>query len=174
MKLPVRSAVAAILFASAAPADAAQQPPAPCSGPEYRRLDFWVGTWDLSWTRQDGKPGKGRNVITRTFDGCVIEERFTDLDGPVPFSGASFSMYHALAKSWRQTWVDNAGGYIPLKGGPSAEGFQFRIDDPAQKRVMRMIWKNVTADSLDWHWQQSQDDGKTWEDRWVIHYERAK
>lgn len=145
----------------------------PCSASEFRQLDFWVGVWDLSWTRE-GEKGRGRNVISRSLDNCVIEERFTVLGGERPFAGMSVSTYDAKAGNWRQTWVDNSGGYLPFTGGPSPEGFQFRLEKAADGRTMRMIWKNVKEDSLDWHWQQSKDGGNTWEDRWVIHYRRAK
>ncbi|MFP3942679.1 MAG: hypothetical protein ACLFWF_02225 [Alphaproteobacteria bacterium] len=165
------AAAAALLFTPAASAQEEKKTP-PCSAPEFRQLDFWVGTWDLSWTR-DGEAGRGRNVITNSLDDCVIEERFTVLGGERPFAGMSVSTYDAKAGTWRQTWVDNSGNYLPFKGGPSAEGFRFRLDNAADDRTMRMIWKNVKEDSLDWHWQQSKDGGKTWEDRWVIHYERT-
>jgi hypothetical protein len=39
---------------------------------------------------------------------------------------------------------------------------------------MRMIWRNIENASMDWHWQRSPDEGKTWEDSWVIHYQRRK
>lgn len=37
---------------------------------------------------------------------------------------------------------------------------------------MRMTWRNIEKDSMEWHWQRSQDKGNTWEDSWVIHYVR--
>jgi hypothetical protein len=164
---------ASVLFSSAGLAKENGKAP-PCSTPEFRQLDFWVGTWELSWTGQDGKPGKGTNVITRSLNDCVIEERFAVLDGERPFTGMSVSTYDVKARGWRQTWVDNSGAYIPLAGGPSEEGFQFRQRNYADDRNMRMIWKDVKKDSLDWHWQRSEDGGQTWEDVWVIHYKRAE
>ncbi len=171
MKIFFHLAAAAMISVCAASAQQNTGAP-PCSTPEFRQLDFWLGVWDVSWKR-DGEQGKGRNVITRTLNDCVIEERFTVLGGERPFAGMSISIWDAKAGSWRQTWVDNSGGYMPFTGGPSPEGFQFRLDNPADNRTMRMIWKNVKNDSLDWHWQQSKDGGKTWQDRWVIHYRRA-
>lgn len=169
-------ALATVAILLSAPVSLAQdkEKAPPCSGEEFRQLDFWVGNWDVSWTKQDGTEGKGKNVISRSLNGCVIEERFTTLGGDRPFAGMSVSTFDAKAGDWRQTWVDNSGGYLPFTGGPSEEGFQFRLVKAADERTMRMIWKNVEKDSLDWHWQQSKDGGKTWEDRWVIHYERAE
>jgi len=174
MRSLLHAAIAAVLlFVPGAFAEEAAKAP-PCSSPEFRQLDFWVGTWDLSWTNPDGTPGTGRNVISRSLNDCVIEENFTTIGGERPFSGMSVSTFDTKAGHWRQTWVDNAGGYLPFTGGPSEEGFQFRLVNAADGRTMRMIWKNVKKVSLDWHWQESKDGGKSWEDRWVIHYRKAK
>ena len=51
--------------------------PMPCSAPEARQFDFWLGEWDLTW----GKDGRGKNVITSIYDGCVIQERFDGRPG---------------------------------------------------------------------------------------------
>ena len=42
------------------------------------------------------------------------------------------------------------------------------------KSSSRMIWRNLTADSLDWSWESSKDGGKTWQVMWPIHYQRKK
>jgi hypothetical protein len=146
------------------------QSPAACTGEEYRQLDFWLGSWDLSWTPSgEGDTGKGTNDITLILDDCVVQESFKGAG----FIGHSVSLYHAPPKKWRQTWVDNSGGYFALVGGPDDEGFRLdltRISDKAP--YMRMIWRNIEKESMDWHWQRSPDEGKTWADSWVIHYVR--
>ena len=38
----------------------------------------------------------------------------------------------------------------------------------------RMVWYNIGADELDWNWDRSKDEGKTWETLWAIHYTRKK
>ncbi len=45
---------------------------APCSSPEARQFDFWLGDWSLSWPAQqtggvEGERGTGRNRITKLF-----------------------------------------------------------------------------------------------------------
>ncbi len=151
---------------------AGAQTPAACSSEEYRQLDFWLGSWNLTWTPTGaGDTGKGSNDITLTLADCVVQESFKG-GGTI---GHSVSMYHAPPKKWRQTWVDNTGGYYALVGGPDEEGFRLdmtRISDKSP--YMRMIWRNIEKDSMDWHWQRSQDKGSTWEDSWVIHYVRQK
>ncbi|HFB54419.1 MAG TPA: hypothetical protein ENJ46_00725, partial [Hellea balneolensis] len=89
-------------------------PPKPCSSAEYRQLDFWVGTWDLEWDAGNGKKGHGTNTITHSpYGDCVITENF-DGAPSLQFKGMSVSMYHNRYQTWRQTWVDDQGGYYAL------------------------------------------------------------
>lgn len=37
-----------------------------------KQLDFWIGTWDLTW-----KGGRGTNVVNKVLDDRVIQENFT-------------------------------------------------------------------------------------------------
>ncbi|NNC36094.1 MAG: hypothetical protein HKO02_01450 [Hyphomonadaceae bacterium] len=147
-----------------------------CQGEEFRQLDFWVGEWSLEWDLPDGKTGSGTNIITKTpFGDCVITENF---DGAPTqnFKGMSVSTYHQPAGMWRQTWVDDQGGYFALYGGVQDDG-TFKLDmtrlgDKGPFR--RMIWKDITADSLTWHWQGHGADEAEWKDLWVIRYTRKK
>jgi Protein of unknown function (DUF1579) len=156
---------------------AAQAAPPPCAGPEYRALDFWVGEWDLSFDSGGGKIASAVNRVTRDeFGDCVIAEHFEQAD--IGFVGASHSSWDRARKQWVQTWVDNGGGYITLAGGPVAGRpytFELRTLEPRgpQRKHYRMIWQDVTADSLTWRWQQLQDDG-SYTDSWVLRYKRRK
>jgi hypothetical protein len=150
-----------------------QQPPPPCSTPEYRQLDFWVGVWDVRWDASPGiAAGGGTNTISREYGGCVIQEQFDGGPTTGGMLGHSVSVYHAPVGLWRQTWVDNQGGYFALTGGPEGDRFiltNTRLSDRAPH--LRMLWEDITPNSLTWRWQGS-TDGATWADRWVIHYTR--
>ena len=151
----------------------------PCdTAPEARQLDFWLGTWELTWPggqggTPEGETGRGTNTITKMLGGCVVHERFASESG---FEGASVSVYHPRSGEWRQTWVDNQGGYLLFTGGLTDEGMVLRTapftNGQGERQISRMTWRNVTADALDWHWQRSTDDGATWTDQWVIRYTR--
>jgi hypothetical protein len=172
---------AALLLAAAlgATVSLAQEPPArSCSDPAFRQLDFWVGDWDLRWRNADGSESSGRNVISRDeFGDCVIYERFS-AEG---FNGMSVSTYHQPTGTWRQTWVDDSGGYFALTGGPVNDGSvrfvlqNTRLSD--EETQLRMIWEQVTADRLVWRWQSLPADADperdAWADRWVIRYQRS-
>ena len=173
--------VLTVLVCGAATAHA-QNAPAfpPCSGPEYRQLDFWVGDWDLEFTQEDGSVGKATNRITKDEYGtCTISEHFVQPGGGTDggdFIGGSYSTYDAQTKTWRQMWVDNAGGMFDLRGGPvSGQRYKFELVtiEPRgpKKATLRMIWEDVTADSLTWRWQSRKPNG-SWSDRWVLRYKR--
>lgn len=150
----------------------------PCSSPEAGQLDFWLGGWDLSWPAEQtggnaGETATGSNRIERLFGQCVIEENFATDDAQ--FLGRSLSVFDEAAGLWRQTWVDSSGGYIALTGGKDGEDFELRTD-PADRDgrlvVNRMVFSEITTDSLLWSWQTSPDDGATWRDLWTIDYRR--
>lgn len=146
----------------------------PCSGPEYRTLDFWVGDWIAEWD-VGGKRGAGTNRITRDeYGSCVITEHFRTDDGKM--IGHSVSIYRPQLKQWRQTWVDSQGSYFDLVGAP-VEGaphkFYFENKRVTEKQAFqRMVWEDVTPDSFVWKWQRRAKPEEAWTDSWVIHYRR--
>ncbi len=73
-------------------------------------------------------------------------------------------------------WVDNAGGVFDLRGGPVSgqkHTFELTTIEPRgpDKTTLRMIWEDVTPNSLTWRWQSRKSDG-SWADRWVLRYKR--
>lgn len=148
--------------------------PQPCTAPEFRQMDFWLGTWAVRWDASPGLPaGSGRNTITKTLGGCVVQEHFEGGPATGQLVGHSVSLYHQPAQRWRQTWVDNQGGYFALVGGSEGERFVLvssRLKDG--KPAQRMVFEAITAQSLVWRWQVTADEGASWTDRWVIHYAR--
>jgi hypothetical protein len=89
--------------------------------------------------------------------------------------GTSVSTFDVRSGHWKQTWVDNEGGYLDFTGD-SKNGQMILQREFMQKdgtRVMqRMVWKNISANEMDWSWEASRDDGKTWQVNWPIHYKR--
>lgn len=165
----MRLLAAALLVAGSASAQ-----PAACDTEAHARYDFWLGTWDLTWEAGPDSLGRGTNTIAKTYDGCVIEERFVDAGG---FEGMSVSTLDRRTGQWLQTWTDNQASVLRLTGGtaedgaPTFEGAPFPSPE-GQEQTNRMTWRVLTPDALDWHWQRSLDGGATWTDLWVIHYAR--
>jgi len=145
--------------------------PPPCSQPEARQFDFWIGEWELEW----GNGSKGRNIIEKTLDGCVIVE---DFDGSPAISllGMSVSTYNARLGKWQQTWVDNQGGYLDFVGEYKDSRMVLQREKTVNGKevLQRMVWYDIIKDSLQWNWERSEDKGKTWTVLWKIKYTRKK
>jgi hypothetical protein len=171
-------AAAVFAAASASLAFASPPAPAPCSGPEWKALDFWIGEWDASWPASPGTPaGTGTNRIEKILDGCVVSENFAG-SGPGALVGRSYSTWNPQRKLWLQTWVDNQASYLDFVGDLSKPDEKiFAMERPGRdgKPVrLRMVFHHITPDSFDWRWERSTDGGKTWQVQWPIRYTRKK
>ena len=172
----MKIALLMLLFVPYLPAQQASAPPNPCEASQQKQLDFWVGEWHLSWPgSKQGELAHGTNSIKRIMDGCVVQENFSGGDS-MHLRGTSVSTFDTRAGHWKQTWVDNEGGYLDFIG--DFKDGQMILQREAMrngKKIMqRMVWKNITLDELDWSWEASTDDGKTWQVNWPIHYKRAR
>jgi len=151
------------------------QPPNPCAAPQQKQFDFWVGEWDLTWPGQNaGEVGHGTNSIKRIFDGCVVQENFSGGDS-MHLRGTSLSTFDTRAGDWKQTWVDNEGGYLDFVGELKDGKMVLKRDAVSKdgtKFLQRMVWKNISTNEFDWSWEASHDGGKTWVVQWPIHYKR--
>jgi hypothetical protein len=155
----------------------AATPPNPCTAAEQKQLEFWVGEWDLTWPgEKQGEIQHGTNSIHRLLDSCVVEESFSGGD-KMHLRGMSVSIFDTRAGKWKQTWVDNEGGYLDFVG-EFIDGQMILARDAVRPDgttvVQRMVFKNITPSELDWTWEASTDGGKTWQVNWPIHYKRKK
>ncbi len=151
-------------------------PPKP--PPESHQFDFWLGEWNAdgtSYNLQDPKQTQkttGTNRITREMNGFVVHEHFKSPG----FNGESWSVYVPAANGWRQTWVDDGGGYIPLRG--SFEDGKMTLATPpnpaSPDNQSRMVFFNIEKNAFDWNWEKTADAGKIWQVQWHIHYTRKR
>jgi len=134
-------------------------------------LEFWLDEWDLTW---DG--GRGTNRLTRILDDRVILEQFDEIGAPgdTALVGQSWSVFDVERKRSHQTWVDNQGGYLELRGDIVDRCFAFVRAAPERGENVRqrMVFRDVEPDSFRWTWESSDDDGATWAVRWEIAYLR--
>ena len=151
-------------------------PPLPCTEPEARQFDFWLGEWKVAWDASSGMPaGTGVNRIARILDGCAIEENFRT-DEADPLVGRSLSAWNPTRKQWQQTWVDNQGGYLDFTGGLK-DGRMTLLREGAgrdgRRLLQRMTFEDVRPDALVWRWESSAD-GREWKTNWLIRYTRIR
>ncbi len=142
----------------AMPLQAAPSPAVPCTAPEYRQFDFWLGDWDV--TNPAGKPA-GHNRVTSEFGGCVLQEHWTGAGGSV---GSSFNIYDPVRKVWHQTWVDNSGTLLEIEGGLK-DGSMVMMGEQLQpdgKKLLNRITWTPKGGKVRQFWETSADGGKTW------------
>lgn len=135
--------------------------PPPCSAPEYRQFDFWLGHWDVF--TPDGKAA-GDNLIERALDGCVVRESWRGRGG---FTGTSLNAYDAEDRRWHQSWYDNQGGRLQLAGQRDGAAMVLASatphpDKPGVTRHQRIRWEPLADGAVRQLWETSDDDGRTW------------
>ena len=145
--------------------------------PESKQFDFWLGEWDLTWPGEhQGEIRHGSNKVRRALNGYVLHEQF-DGGTAIPLRGISLSTYNQQRQQWEQAWVDNEATYRNFAGGMrNREMVLEREGESSDGSPMRqrMVYKNISADSFDWSWEQSKNNGETWMTIWPIHYSRKK
>jgi hypothetical protein len=131
----------------------------PCSAPEYRQFDFWVGNWRV--TNPQGQLA-GTNDVTLEYGGCVVQEHWSGTGGDV---GSSFNAYRSPTKQWHQTWVDNQGLVLLLDGSydngvMTLSGSGLSLS--GAERLNRIQWTHIDDDHVRQLWESSVDGGKSW------------
>ena len=114
--------------------------------PADRRLDFWLGEWDVY-----SPSGEllGRSTVTASLDGKVIYERWESVNGVG--RGESMNYLDPSAHVWKQVWVDAAGNVIEIggdftEGAMRFEGRNLRRD--GRTRGTRVVLKPTDAGRL--------------------------
>ena len=46
------------------------------------------------------------------------------------------------------------------------------VERAGETIIQRMVFRDITAHSLEWDWQGSRNNGETWADLWNITYQR--
>jgi hypothetical protein len=173
-------ALAAILLAVSILAQTAPPatPPRPCTAPEFRQFDFWLGEWDVF-----NPAGKkiGTNSITSTNNGCVLLESWRDTRGG---GGNSFNFYETKTARWHQFWVNSNGNAAPLSvaadgtpmpmSGGLVDGAMVLVSAATTKPLNRWTWSKLEGGKVRQHAEQSDDGGKTWKTVFDGLYVRAK
>jgi len=172
---PILSAFSLAFFILPLPGQATSKPaPTPCAAPQQKQFDFWVGEWDLTWPgEKPGEVGRGTNSIKRIMDGCIVQENFSG-GASMHLRGTSLSVFDTNSGRWKQTWVDNEGGYLDFIGDFKDRQMVLQRESVRDggKILQRMVWKNISSNEMDWSWESSRDGGKTWQVNWPIHYKR--
>jgi hypothetical protein len=138
--------------------------PAPCRDvPEFHRLDFWLGDWDV-YVRG---VKVGANRIEPILAGCAVLESWRDLEGG---EGRSLFYFVPATATWTQVWVTDRAtrlGGVKEKRlvDDHAEGVRFQGRIPLAGGGSYLDRTTLTANadgSVRQLIEISKDDGRTW------------
>lgn len=141
----------------------------PCSSKEYRKFDFLIGKWKLSWNDSLS----GIKTVTKTLDECVIYEDYIDDPKTGSYKAISFTMYNKWDQKYTQTMKDNKGSGLEFKGEWLNNKMIFVSSYKSANgsiHMMRQVYYNIKSDTMDWNWETSDDGGKNWKTEMTIHY----
>lgn len=132
-----------------------------CEAPGFRRFDFWVGRWNV-FAAGSPEPA-GTNVVTRTLDGCAIEEHWTDAAGG---RGRSLNTFDRGTGQWNQLWMDFNGLALILTGTASNGAMTLLGDTPkgigGPIITNRISWTAMGRGRVRQFWDVSEDGRQTW------------
>ena len=134
----------------------------PCEqDPRFREFDFWVGEWDV---HDAAGTFVGENTITREEGGCALIEQWRGARGS---TGMSINYLDGVADEWVQSW-HAAGGYqIIIRGGLTAEGMllsgTIHLIATGKTSPFRGLWTPMPDGRVRQYFEQSNDDGATWD-----------
>jgi hypothetical protein len=151
-------------------------PAHPCqSDPNYHKLDFWLGNWDVC----DNHSGtlNGTDVVEKIVGGCAIVENWREADHSG--EGKSLFYYQRAEELWKQVWVTDAG---PIKEKQLIEEmkdgslrFQGEIPHPDGKSHLdRTTLTPLPGGQVHQVIEISRDPGKTWEIVFDADYRRSR
>jgi tetratricopeptide (TPR) repeat protein len=142
----------------------------PCSAPEYRQFDFWLGNWEV---RDPAGNVVGHNDVTSHLDGCMLMESWTSGAG---HAGMSMNYFDPADGSWNQIFIDNTGApssWPPLKG-KLVDGKMLLSSPAGVKPQTRWTWSKTGDGRVRQMAEQLGDDGKTWTVTWDSYYGQVK
>lgn len=150
-------------------------------------FNFLAGEWKIKHRRLK-TPGPA--ATTKEWDEFEGEATcFTILAGVgsveelrIPsrgFAGMGLRLLDVENKVWNDFWVNAKSGVLTTPG--QTGGFEngvgtFGADDMDGDKPIKVkgVWDKITPNSCRWWQAVSWDDGKTWEENWVMEWTRVK
>jgi len=132
------------------------QPAAPCTAPEHRQFDFWVGEWTIII---GGLPGGPPSVVTSEPGGCAIFENFNS------GAGRSINVFNPADGMWHQTFAFRTGGppLILVGGLEGEEMVLFRTPPFPPGSIERWTWTELPDGRVRQLAETSTDGGQTFQ-----------
>jgi len=141
----------------------------PCQyGEEYKRLDFWLGEWDVY---VKGKKTASSN-ISKSKGGCTLHE---DYRTQSEYYGRSMNYYDPNDKKYTQIWVDKFNTVTVFKEVESRKGYLKMQADNGKGILTVMDYSlDSTSGNVTQTMESSNDEGKTWKQSFVGIYKKSR
>lgn len=152
---------------------------APVANGKPGDFGFLSGNWKIRNRRLKGKEWDefdGESTVVGILGGIASVE---ELRIPARnFSGMGLRLLDVERKLWADYWVNSKSGVLtpPPAWGSFVNGVgRWDSDDTDEGKpiIVRGVWDQITPKSCRWFQAVSRDDGKTWEENWIMHWSRA-
>jgi hypothetical protein len=137
--------------------------------PEYSQFDFWLGEWEV---RIPSGFLAARDEVSRSADGCVIEQRWS---GTLGNTAVSYTFYNSAEEKWQQAWVASGGGAGLMEGGMEDGSMVLRgraASPPGA--IARGSWVPQPDGTVRFETETSEDQGATWKQVGLLTYHRVE
>lgn len=142
-------------------------------------FDFLTGRWKIANRQRKGDGWdefEGESTVFSILGGIasVEELRIPARD----FSGMGLRLLDVERKLWADFWVNAKNGVMgsaPVWGSFVDGVGTWDGDDVVDEKplIVRGAWDRITAKSCRWYQAVSRDDGRTWEENWVMRWTRV-
>ena len=142
-------------------------------------FDFLTGEWTIKhrqWKNKKWDLFTGEATVVGILGGIAsIEElRIPERN----FSGMGLRLLDVNRKLWADFWVNSQSGVLGSEpawgsftnGVGTWDGDD--VDGSGKPLIIRGCWDKITPTSCRWYQASSKDDGKSWEESWVMDWQR--
>ncbi|MDQ1919299.1 hypothetical protein [Massilia pseudoviolaceinigra] len=151
---------------------------APTASGKPGDFDFLSGEWTIRHKQLNGKQWEsfeGEATVIGMLGGLASVE---ELRIPARnFSGMGLRILDVEKKLWADHWCNKKNGVLnPASWGSFTNGAgtwdSTDIDD-GKALITRGVWDRITPNSCRWYQAVSRDGGATWEENWIMEWQRA-
>jgi tetratricopeptide (TPR) repeat protein len=145
----------------------------PCMyDPNYRRLDFWIGEWDV---KNVAGGQAGQSVVESIAGGCALLENW--IPGAGRPGGKSLNTWHPQLKQLQQYWVGGGGGVTEYRKGTWTDTSVVYTGDitgaNGEPVVLRLTFAAL-KDGRVRQWAEQSISGGAWTTQYDFYYVRRK
>ncbi len=128
-----------------------------CATPHHREFDYFLGNFIVF-----NKAGKqiGTDEVTSEMNGCALLEHWHGHT----VQGVGYSGYDDTRKEWVQTFFQNDGTVLVLRGNMTKDGIVITGTDypkPGVTEQNRVLFRRL-SNGFEEYWTASTNNGRTW------------